>query len=113
MLLFVIAESAIGTTDSNTEVFRVLIGSLGGGGIAAYASYLIFRHLIGQIEKKDSIYEARINAIEKANIDCANDRVELHNKIYEIQKEALQKTNDALIRNSDMMNLIKEKLNQE
>ena len=80
----------------NLEALKVLIGAFGGSGFAFFISWFLFRSWKEALAKKDTIMESRIEALERATAECAKDRRELHQQMFELQKATISANTEIL-----------------
>lgn len=85
------------------EALKILIGSLGGGGVTVAAAWVMFKSYTGAIDKKDQVFEARIAALEKSAEECGHDRNRLHQQIFELQREQVGVVNSVIEKNSQVL----------
>lgn len=111
------AETA---TNPEFSLLQLLTGTLGGAGISVFAAYLMFKSFTNQVDKKDLIYEKRIEALENncnklfdSAQECSKDRMELHNKFHEFEKSVLERNTVALESNNEILEKLRDKLHQE
>lgn len=85
------------------EAFKVLIGSLGGGGLAAGFAWLLFKAYTQSVKDAFQIQERRIEAVEARSKQCEDDRKNLHAEIHRLQSGVIEDTRTALTRTSEVL----------
>lgn len=98
---------------SLTSGLDVLIKTMGSAGIAVAAAWLMFRSYTASVEKKDKVFEARVNSLEKASEECIRDREKLHAEMHLLTKTVLERNtvviaenNEVIQKNSEMIEKI-------
>lgn len=85
------------------DIVKVLLGSAGGGGIAAIFAWLLFKAYTASVTKSLEIQEKRIDSVEARSKTCEEDRARLHEQMKQIQTTSLADTRDALTRSADVL----------
>jgi hypothetical protein len=100
-------------TGPGVDIAKILIGTLGGAGVAVWAAFLIFNKLIAQVDKKDAVYEKRIEALETTCAKLLDDTKGLNKTMQEVQTEFLSKAVTVISDNTIAFNRLSEKLLQD
>lgn len=85
------------------ELFKILGGS---GGVFALFVWVLFKAYTSSNQKMMDVQEKRIEAVEERSKACEADRLELRNRMDDLQGEFLEDTRAALERSSQALEMI-------
>ena len=78
------------------EALKILVGSLGGAGIACYAAFILFKSYRSEVDRFHLAQSDRIGALEIAARNCESDRKQIHAEIRSLQTNDITENTIAL-----------------
>ncbi len=85
------------------EAIKILVGSLGGGGLAAFFAYVLFKAYTANVTKTLEFQEKRIDSVEKRSQVCEDDRLAIRKEMTAIQTGVIEDTREALNRSASIL----------
>lgn len=85
------------------EALKLLLSSLGGGGVAIFFSWLLFKANTTLVNRSLDTQEKRIESVEQRSKACEEDRVSIRKEMTAIQTGVIEDTREALNRSASIL----------
>lgn len=90
------------------EVIKVILSSLGGGGVAVLGCYFLFKAYTENVKATLQMQAKQIDSLELRSKSCEEDRIAMRQEIIVIQRDVIIENNRVLEQNRVALDMLTE-----